>query len=106
MDRLTKAKSTGRHCQRDATLILLAYRRGFRVSDLVSLKWDQIYLKQGQFAVARAKNGSPSTPSPLRGPEIRALRRLRRSDGNSPYDFGTERKGPLTASGARKVLST
>ena len=79
MDRLTKAKSTGRHCQRDATLILLAYRRGFRVSDLVSLKWDQIYLKQGQFAVARAKNGSPSTHPPTwtRNPRSKAPKAFR-----------------------------
>jgi type 1 fimbriae regulatory protein FimE len=69
----------------------------------VSLKWAQIDLKQGQFAVVRAKNGTPST-HPLRGPEIRALRRLRRLYGDSPYVFVTERKGPLTASGVRKIL--
>jgi site-specific recombinase XerC len=36
VDRLMKAaKSTGRHGHRDATLILLAYRHGLRVSELV-----------------------------------------------------------------------
>ena len=52
-----------------------------------------------------AKIGSPSTPHPLRGPEIPALRRLRRSYGDYPYVFVTERKGPLTASGVRKILA-
>jgi len=99
VDRLMKAaKSIGRHGHRDATLILLAYRHGLRVSELVSLKWAQIDLKQGQFAVVRAKNGTNST-HPLRGPEIRALRRLKRAYEGPPYVFVTERKGPLTASG-------
>ena len=33
------AGNTGRHGHRDATLILLAYRHGLRVSELVSLRW-------------------------------------------------------------------
>lgn len=94
------ARSTGRHGHRDATLILLAYR----VPELVALKWAQIDLQQGQFAVVRRKNGTPSTHS-LRGPEVRSLRRLKRLYGDSPYVFVTERKSPLTASGVRKILA-
>ena len=71
------AKKTGRHGHRDATLIILTYRHGLRVSELVSLRWEQIDLKQGLLHVNRVKNGAPST-HPLRGPEIRALRRLQR----------------------------
>lgn len=105
VDQLMKAaRSIGRHGFRDSTLILLAYRHGLRVSELVSLKWAQIDLKQGRLAVVRAKNGSPAT-HPLRGPELRALRRLKRSYEGSPYVFVTERKGPLTASGVRKILA-
>jgi len=69
------AKKIGRHGHRDFTLILLAYRHGLRVTELVSLRWDQIDLKQGLLHVNRIKNGTAST-HPVRGLEIRALRKL------------------------------
>ena len=50
------------------------------------------------------KNGADST-HPLRGPEIRALRRLQRDYPDTPYVFVTERKGPLTASTMRKMMA-
>ena len=98
------AKSTGRHGHRDATLILLAYRHGLRVSELVALRWDQIDLKQGILHVARRKNGSPAT-HPLRGLELRALRKLMRDYTDTPYVFVTERKGPITTGAVRKVIA-
>lgn len=105
VDKLIKAaRHVGRHGHRDATLILLAYRHGFRVSELVSLRWDQIDLKQGLLYVGRLKNGTPSN-QPICGPEIRALRRLMRVSPDSPYVFVTERKGPLTASTFRKLVA-
>ncbi len=98
------AKDTGRHGHRDAALILLAYRHGLRVSELVALRWDQIDLKQGILHVARRKNGSPAT-HPLRGPELRALRKLMRDYPDTPYIFVTERKGPMTTGAVRKVIA-
>lgn len=98
------AGETGRHRHRDRTLILIAFRHAFRVSELVSLRWDQIDLKQGLMHVNRVKNGSPST-HPLRGPEIRALRRLQRDYPETPYVFVTERKGPLTTASVRKMIT-
>jgi site-specific recombinase XerD len=50
------------------------------------------------------KNGGSST-QPLRGPEIRALKRLRRDYPDTPYIFVTERKGPLTTSTVRKIVT-
>ena len=69
------ARKLGRHGDRDAAMILLAYRHGLRVSELVALRWDQADLKQGMLHVHRRKNGAPST-HPLHGPEIRALRKV------------------------------
>jgi len=105
VDRLMAATGRGgRHGHRDATLILLGYRHGFRVSELVALRWDQIDLRQGLVHVSRLKNGVAST-HPLRGPELRALRRLQRDYAVSPYVFTTERHGPLTASLVRKIVA-
>jgi len=101
---MAAAKRSGRHGQRDATVILIAYRHGLRVSELVALRWDQIDLKQGTLHVNRLKNGSESI-HPLRGPELRALRRAQRDYPSSPYVFLTERNGPLTASSVRKFVA-
>jgi len=99
---MAAARKVGRHGHRDATLILLGYRHGLRVSELVSLRWQQVDLKQGVLHVTRAKNGTPST-HPLRGPELRALRRLER-DYSGAYVFSSERKGPLTPAAVRKIV--
>src|SRR5271155_186783 len=66
------AKQRGRYGHRDSTMILLAYRHGLRVSELVALRWDQIDFAQGRLHVNRAKNGLASV-HPLGSEEIRAL---------------------------------
>jgi type 1 fimbriae regulatory protein FimE len=105
VEKLIQAASrVGRYGHRDATLILLAYRHGLRVSELVALRWDQIDLEQGLLHVSRLKNGVPST-HPLRGPEIRALRRLRREYPIAAYVFTTERRGTMTGSSVRKIIT-
>lgn len=101
---MTAARKIGRHGHRDATLILLAYRHGLRVSELVALRWDQIDLKRGTVHVTRAKNGSDAV-HPLRGLELRALRRLQRDYPVSPYLLTTERRGPLTSATVRKIIA-
>lgn len=100
---MTAAGRLGRHGHRDATLILVAYRHALRVGELVALRWDQVDLTQGMLHVTRLKNGAPST-HPLRGPEIRSLRRLQRESGGA-YVFVTERGGPLTTSTVRKLVA-
>jgi type 1 fimbriae regulatory protein FimE len=102
---MTAAGRLGRHGHRDASLVLLAYRHGLRVSELVALRWEQLDLKAGLLHVSRLKSGVPST-HPLRGPELRALRRLQRDyTGAGGYVFTTERGGPLTDSGVRKIVA-
>lgn len=98
------ARKAGRHGHRDATLILIGYRHALRVSELVALRWDQVDLGQGLMHITRLKNGVDST-HPVRGPEIRALRRLQRDYPDTPYVFVTERKGSLTASTVRKLMA-
>ena len=62
-----------------------------RVPELVSLRWGQVDLPTWRLHVNRVKAGVPST-HPVRGPELRALRRLQRSY-SGPYLFETERSG-------------
>ena len=105
VDRLiSAARRRGRYGHRDATMILLAYRHGLRVAELCSLRWDQVDLDQGLVHVRRIKRGLPSV-HPLHGRELRALHRLKREMPPSPYVFTTERGGPMTPAGFRKMLS-
>lgn len=98
------AGQVGRHRLRDRTLILVGYRHGLRVSELVGLKWDQIDLKRAQVHINRLKNGSPAT-HPVEGDELRLLRRLQREYPDSPFVFTTERGGPLTRSTVSKLVA-
>ncbi len=100
---VVQAGKLGRHGQRDAALITLAYRHGLRVSELVAIRWDMVDLKQGLLHVTRLKNGIDSV-HPLRGPELRLLRGLERDYPETPYVFVTERKGPLTPDTVRKLI--
>ena len=68
---IDQASKHGRHGPRDAALLMLAYRHGLRVSELIALRWDMVDLKQVLLHVNRLKNGIPSV-HPLRGPELRA----------------------------------
>jgi len=95
----------GRYGHRDATMILVCYRHVLRVGELCSLRWDQFDFNEGLVHVRRLKNGRPSV-HPLRGTEIRELRRLGREQlPCSPYVFTTERKGPMSTAGFRKLLA-
>jgi type 1 fimbriae regulatory protein FimB/type 1 fimbriae regulatory protein FimE len=101
---LAAARRTGRNGGRDEALVLLAYRHGLRVSELVALRWDQAELKAGLLHVTRRKNGTPST-HPLQGDELRILRALRRDWPDTPYIFASERAGAMTDSNVRKLVA-
>lgn len=97
------AARVGRHGHRDATLILLAYRHGLRVSELVSLRWDQVDLKESVLHVVRSKNGTPSN-HPIGNKEVRALRKLRRVS-QSAHVFVSERGAAMTSANVRKIVA-
>jgi integrase len=95
----------GRMAERDALLIMIAYRHGLRASELIALRWDSIDLKAGSLHVARLKNGSPST-HPVRGPELRALRSWQREQGAATqYVFTSLRGGPMTRRTVHHVVA-
>lgn len=105
VDSLMKAAGqVGRHRLRDRALILVAYRHGLRVSELVGLRWDQIDFTHAQMHVNRLKSGSPAT-HPIEGDELRLLRRLKREYPETPFVFTTERGGSMTRSTMSKMVS-
>jgi len=104
VERLTKAASGNRYGQRDATMVLVAYRHGLRASELVDLRWEQVDFKTGTLHVRRVKQGTPST-HPIVGDELRALRRLQREqDPKSPFVFTSERGAPFTTAGFARMV--
>src|SRR5689334_12279268 len=100
----TARSRPGRNGHRDATMILIAYRHGLRVSELVAIRWDMLDLKRGTFHVVRRKNGRPSVHL-IRGDEIRALRRVEREQiSGSPYVFVTNLLRTSLTSGGRATM--
>ena len=82
----------------------MSYRHGLRVSEAITLPWNAVDLDRGNIHVHRLKEGVPAV-HPLRGIEIRALRRLERDTRNFSYVFVSERGGPLSDSAVRKIVS-
>ena len=101
--KLIDAAKGNRWGHRDATMILVAYRHGLRVSELVHLRWDQIDFDTANLAVRRVKKGSPAT-HPISGDEL-ALRRLQREqEPKSSFVFTSERASPLTTAGFARMV--
>ena len=93
-DLIKGAKASPWYGARDASLILLMYRHGLRVSEAVDLTWDQVNFKLGVLHVTRLKGGTRST-HPLGGDELRALRALNRQ-AKTQFLFTSNRGGPLS----------
>jgi integrase len=104
VDRLSEATKGNRYGHRDATMILLTYRHGLRAAEAVDLRWDQIDFTTATLHVRRVKQGTPST-HPLRGDELRALRRLQREQQpKSPFVFTSERGSPFSTAGFARMI--
>lgn len=105
VDKVIKAaRINGRHANRDATMILVSFRHGLRVSELVGLKWEQVNFNDGLLTVNRLKNGIDGT-HPLFGSELRCLKKVKRDYKKTQYVFISERGTPITTSTFRKILA-
>ena len=102
IDKLVEAAKANRWGQRDATMILIAFRHGLRASELCGLQWSDVEFETGTLHLRRAKGGTTAT-HPLLGDELRALRSLKR-DAKSPFIFVSERGAPFTVSGFAKLV--
>lgn len=103
VERLMDAVKGNRYGHRDATMVLVAYRHGLRVSELVDLRWDQVDFRTATLHVRRVKQGTPSS-QPIVGDELRALRRLQREqEPASPFVFTSERGAPFSTAGFARM---
>ena len=84
-------------------MILVAYRHGLRASEVCDLQWQQIELSEGRLHVHRVKNGTASV-HPIRGDEMRALRKLRRDYPRDAHVFVSERGGPISPIGFHRLV--
>ncbi len=104
VERLMEAAKGNRWGHRDAAIILVAYRHGLRVSELVDLRWDQVEFATATLHVRRVKQGTPST-HPILGDGLRALRRLQREqEPKSPFVFTSERGAPFSTAGFARMV--
>jgi type 1 fimbriae regulatory protein FimE len=106
MDQVLKAAmSTDRKGHRNYTLMLLCYRHGLRVGELVELRWRMIDLKKKVLRVTRLSNGIKSV-HPLRGEELVALRKLKRAYPGRSYLFVTDRGTRVTETNVRRIVAS
>jgi type 1 fimbriae regulatory protein FimB/type 1 fimbriae regulatory protein FimE len=104
IEKLRKAAKANRWGDRDDAMILVCYRHGFRASELVDLRWDQVDFATASMHVRRTKRGTPST-HPVMGDEMRALRKLQREqEPTSPFVFTSERGSPFTTAGFARLV--
>jgi integrase len=104
VEALIAATRGNRWGRRDAAMILVCYRHGLRASELVDLRWDQLDFTTATLHVRRVKAGTPSV-HPIRGDELRALRRLQREQQPaSPFVFTSERGAPFTVAGFARMI--
>ena len=94
VEAMITAAGRNRYAERDQALILLCYRHGLRVGELVSLEWAHIDFRTSLLVVRRAKNGLDST-QPLTGRELRMLRPLQRK-ARTRHVFESERGTPMS----------
>ncbi|MBV8184392.1 MAG: tyrosine-type recombinase/integrase [Hyphomicrobiales bacterium] len=74
-------------------MLLVTYRHGFRAIEVCALEWPTT-TSGGPMNVRRAKNGKPAV-HPIRGDELRALRRLQREqEPKSSFVFTSEAAAP------------
>lgn len=98
VERLIKgARKIGRHRIRDALIIRMAAKHGYRASEICALRWVDIDFnsRNPKVRVVRLK-GSEDSVHFLNREELLALKKVRDLYPGSPYVFGHERGSKLS----------
>ncbi|EBE3722294.1 tyrosine recombinase [Salmonella enterica] len=108
---MMKAAHHGPSGERDYCLILLAFRHGMRISELLALHYRDLDLNEGRINICRLKNGF-STIHPLRFDEREAIERWSQVragwNGADRTDaiFISRRGTPLSRQQAYRIIRT
>jgi type 1 fimbriae regulatory protein FimB/type 1 fimbriae regulatory protein FimE len=98
------AQGVGRYPERDGAMVLIGFRHGLRVSELVGLRWDQVDLQRRTIFCRRLK-GSKNGTHDLARAEVAVLKKLEKANaGRSAFVFASERGGGLTRWAVDKML--
>ena len=106
---MMQAARHGATGERDYCLILLAFRHGMRISELLDLHYRDLDLNEGRINVRRLKNGF-STIHPLRFDEREAVERWSqeragwRGAGRTDAVFISHRGTPLSRQQAYRII--
>lgn len=101
---IAAAGTIGRHPRRDGTLLLLMYRRALRVTEAITLTWDQVDLEEGWLHLPRLKGGI-TTAQPLSQAEHGSLEALRRRYPIARHLFPSERAERLSRGAVNRIIS-
>ncbi|EMR8987401.1 tyrosine-type recombinase/integrase [Salmonella enterica subsp. enterica serovar Newport] len=103
------AVRSGNNGARDYCLILLGFRHGMRISELLALRYQDMDLHAGRISVQRLKNGF-STIHPLMPDELEAIRiwtRVRstwRGAADTQAVFLSRKGGPMSRQQAYRIV--
>jgi type 1 fimbriae regulatory protein FimB len=101
--KLRDAVKQNRYALRDNLIILMMYKHGLRVSELVSLRWDAVDFRTGHIHINRKKNGNESNQK-LSGDEITLLKKLRK-EVDGAFLFVSERGETLQRFAINQMLA-
>lgn len=106
---MMEAVRSGNNGARDYCLILLGFRHGMRISELLALRYQDMDLNAGRISVQRLKNGF-STIHPLMPDELEAIRiwsRVRstwRGAASTEALFLSRKGGPMSRQQAYRIV--
>jgi len=102
----TAIKQGSRNPVRDELMVLTAFYHGLRVSELCSLRWQQITFKPPQIAVKRVKNGIDAVHPIFDKRLLTLLRKLHKEQGNpnQGFIFLNERGNPVSVNGFQQMF--
>lgn len=106
MEQLFNAARQSRNGIRNYLLLLMMYRHGLRVSEVISIKLSDIDLQQARFWVRRLKNGL-SVEQPISGDALLAINRyIKIRNSALPWLFLSERCQPMTRQSVNYIAKT